>query len=178
VDFGRDAYVVIADNDIFINEVARLAELDGYRVEAAMRLAEGEASDLAHRFLRSADEAPTDIDVILGGGEATVTVRGDGTGGRNTEFALVAAQAVAERDLDLVVASLASDGQDGLVDAAGAVVDRKTVARGSAAGLDATAHLLNNDSGTFLEATGDLIAPGPTGTNVNDVYIAVRVAPA
>jgi hydroxypyruvate reductase len=174
--FSRDAYAVIADNDLFVDEVARLAARDGYRVGVKMRLAEGEASVLACQFLNVVDGTPQDFDVVLGGGEATVTVRGDGIGGRNTEFALAAAQQLAMTGTDLVVASLASDGQDGSIDAAGAIVDRETIARGRATGLDAAAYLLNNDSGTFLEATGDLLVPGPTGTNVNDVYIAVRVA--
>ncbi len=73
-----------------------------------------------------------------------------------------------------VVASLASDGQDGLIDAAGAIADRTTVTRASRMGMDPRATLERNDTGTLFERLGDLVTPGPTGTNVNDVYIAVR----
>ena len=111
---------------------------------------------------------------MIGGGEATVTVRGTGVGGRNTEFALAAAITLHDRKLDWTVASLASDGQDGTVDAAGAIVDRHTVSRGREMGLDARQYLDNNDSGEFFRRLGLLVTPGPTGTNVNDVYFAVR----
>jgi glycerate-2-kinase len=74
------------------------------------------------------------------------------------------------------IASLASDGQDGGVDAAGAIVDGGTVARLRDAGIDPEDALARNDSGTALGAIGALVAPGPTGTNVNDVYIGIRDA--
>ncbi len=96
-------------------------------------------------------------------------------GGRNTEFALAAAIVLDERQLDWSIASLASDGQDGSIDAAGAVVDRFTVTKGREIGLDARRYLDNNDSGEYLRRLGLLVEPGPTGTNVNDVYMAVRL---
>jgi hydroxypyruvate reductase len=104
-----------------------------------------------------------------------VTVRGDGVGGRNTEFALAAAIALAERGVDdWIVASLATDGQDGPTGAAGAIADVGSVERASAAGIDVRAALANNDSLTVFDAAGGTVRTGPTGTNVNDLYVAVR----
>lgn len=106
----------------------------------------------------------------VSGGEALVTVRGSGLGGRNTEMALAFAIEAAGLD-GVVLLCGASDGRDGPTDAAGAVVDGGTVARGVARGLDAAASLDRNDSYTFLKAAGDLLITGPTGTNVNDLYL-------
>jgi hydroxypyruvate reductase len=170
-----DVFTVVGDNETFVAGVARAAEQDGLRVAVELRLAEGEASDVATTFLKAA--AASDVDVVLGGGETTVTVRGEGIGGRNTEFALAAALDLSESRAPWVVASLASDGQDGRIDAAGAIADRDTVPRARALGLDPVTFHHQNDSGTFFQRLGDLVEPGPTGTNVNDVYIAVRFDP-
>jgi hydroxypyruvate reductase len=174
-----DVLTVIGDNDAAIEAAAQAAAATGKRVEIAWRERQGEASLLGREWVDRCAEAPPDVDVLLGGGEATVTVRGDGVGGRNTEFALAAALALAERGLDgWTVASLATDGQDALTGVAGAIADAGTVSRASAAGVDPLAALRANDSLRVFEAAGGLVAPGPTGTNVNDLYLAVRTSPA
>lgn len=168
-------YTVVGDNERFIEAIAAAASLYGLRPEVVIRNAEGEARDLANDFLSLVDST-SHADVFIGGGEATVTVRGDGSGGRNTEFSLSAAMRLADgQDSNLVVASLASDGQDGSVEGAGAIVDALTVGRAAERRLDARTALDANDSGGFFEELGELVVPGPTGTNVNDVYIAVRL---
>jgi hydroxypyruvate reductase len=106
---------------------------------------------------------------VLFGGETTVTVRGDGTGGRNTELALSAAVGIRGMGPGVVAASLATDGGDGTSPSAGAIVDGTTIARGEALGLDHHSALANNDSYTYLSRTGDAVITGPTGTNVNDL---------
>ena len=112
---------------------------------------------------------------MLGGGEATVTVRGDGRGGRNTEFALAAALELERRGtLDWVVASLGTDGQDATTGLAGAIADAGTAGRARDAGVDPVRALARNDSLSVFEISGGSVETGPTGTNVNDVYIAVR----
>ncbi len=174
-DVAADRFVIVGDNDFFIDEVAEAVSRDDLSARIALRGAEGEARDLALEFLGIAEEQSAGVDAVIGGGEATVTVRGPGKGGRNTEFALAAAIALDERRLDWSIASLASDGQDGLIDAAGAIVDRFTVARGRERGFDARLFLDNNDSGEYFRQLGLLVEPGPTGTNVNDVFVAVRV---
>ncbi len=175
-DTSSDSFVVVGDNNVFIEAVNGAARGDGMASRIELRQAEGEARVLARTFIESAENQPGEVEAVIGGGEATVTVRGQGIGGRNTEFALAAAIALRERGLDWAVASLASDGQDGLIDAAGAIVDRHTVAAGEAIGLDARRFLDNNDSGEYFRRLGLLVEPGPTGTNVNDVYVAVKLA--
>ena len=105
-------------------------------------------------------------------GETTVTVRGDGCGGRNQEMILSAAQAVEGME-NVVVMSVATDGIDGPTDAAGAYADGKTVWRAYKAGIKPQQYLRNNDSYSFFEALGALIKIGPTGTNVNDISLVL-----
>ena len=105
---------------------------------------------------------------LVWGGETTVTVLGQGKGGRNQELALAAALAM-EGLPGIVLVALGTDGTDGPTDAAGAVATGDTVARARVLGLDPLAYLANNDAYPFFDALGDLIHTGPTGTNVNDL---------
>lgn len=107
---------------------------------------------------------------ITVGGETTVTIKGNGRGGRNQELVLSSALAISGLN-NAVVASLATDGIDGPTDAAGAISDGTTIARGLKRGIDARKFLENNDSYSYFERLGDLVKTGPTGTNVNDVMI-------
>ena len=107
---------------------------------------------------------------LISGGETTVTIRGDGLGGRNQEFALAAAIEINGID-GVVVLSAGTDGTDGPTDAAGAIVDSATIQRGQSKGLDAAEFLARNDSYHFLQATGDLFITGPTFTNVMDLQV-------
>jgi len=109
---------------------------------------------------------------LLSGGETTVTVKGSGRGGRNTEFALGFALGADGLD-DVFCASADSDGIDGSSDAAGAVADGTTVQRGKAQGRSARDDLERNDSHSFFQALGDLIVTGPTLTNVNDLRVVL-----
>ena len=106
------------------------------------------------------------------GGETTVIVTGKGLGGRNQEIPLAAALKLGGSD-GVVVASLTTDGVDGPTDAAGAIVDGKTLARAAEANLAAERFLANNDSYHFFSRLEDLIFTGPTGTNVNDVSVII-----
>jgi hydroxypyruvate reductase len=111
--------------------------------------------------------------ILLSGGETTVTVRGDGRGGRNVEFLLSLA---IELDGLSGVHAIAcdTDGVDGREDIAGALIGPDTIARAWRAGLNPAASLANNDAHTFFETLGDSVVTGPTLTNVNDfraVYI-------
>jgi glycerate-2-kinase len=109
----------------------------------------------------------------IAGGETTVVVRGGGRGGRNQEFALGLAQALAGESI--VALSAGSDGIDGPTDAAGAFVDGVSGQRAAALGLDVAAALADNDSYPFFDRLDDLLRCGPTGTNVMDVKVAVGV---
>ena len=107
------------------------------------------------------------------GGETTVSVRGQGVGGRNQELALAAAVALDRTHLpegtDVAVVSLATDGTDGPTAAAGGLATAQSLARGRALGLDAAVALAENASLPYLSTLEDLVITGPTGTNVNDL---------
>jgi glycerate 2-kinase len=109
---------------------------------------------------------------IIAGGETTVTVTGKGLGGRNQEIPLAAVRSLKDMN-GVVVASLSTDGVDGPTDAAGAIVDGKTLERAVKIGLTPEEYLAKNDSYHFFSKLGDLIFTGPTGTNVNDVSVIV-----
>ena len=101
-----------------------------------------------------------------------MTVRGTGRGGRNQEAAVAAALEIDGRDVTFLAGG--TDGIDGPTDAAGGLVDGGTIDRGLAANFDPFAALADNDTYPFLEAAGDLIKIGPTGTNVADLWLLRR----
>lgn len=119
---------------------------------------------------------------MIYGGETTVTIHGDGKGGRNQELALAAARVLGNakslrvtKTLRVCVTALGTDGTDGPTDAAGAIAFCDTVERASNAGIDPQDFLDRNDSYHFFQPLGDLILTGPTGTNVADVVIALAM---
>ena len=152
----------------------RHANEQGLSVRRLAPQAAGDALLAAHRF---AHELVLSVeDVLLWGGETTVRLPPvPGRGGRNQHFALGAARLIAGH-ADLVILAAGTDGTDGNSDDAGAVVDGGTVARATAAGRGVEAALAAADSGTCLEASGDLLHTGPTGTNVGDLFIGLRQA--
>ncbi len=175
--FARVQTVVIANLRRAAEGAARRAGELGYDATLFGLAHEGEAREVAREIaaLALADTgAPTARPrCLIGGGETTVTVRGDGLGGRNTELALAAALAIAGRP-GVAIASLATDGDDGPTGAAGAVATGETVARGRALGLDAADYLARNDSARFFERAGGLLVTGPTRTNVADLYCVLK----
>jgi hydroxypyruvate reductase len=176
--FRRVRTRVIGSNRLSVQAAAREARRRGLRPLLLSTRLEGEAREVARvlvAVLRECVEsgAPASPPVcLLAGGETTVTVRGDGRGGRNQEMAVAAAAGLASFPVDAVVAALATDGIDGASEAAGGVADRTSVARARALGLAApAAFLAANDSNGFLAPLGDLIVTGPTGTNVVDLAV-------
>ena len=105
---------------------------------------------------------------IVVGGETTVTLLGKGIGGRNTELALAAVTELADFS-GVMRVTLATDGEDGPTDAAGAVVTGESFRRAAGMNLHRAYFLSRNDSYSFFATMDDLIKPGPTGTNVNDL---------
>ncbi|MDQ4045717.1 MAG: DUF4147 domain-containing protein [Chloroflexota bacterium] len=168
-----DLYCVVGDNEAFVAAVEDFLTSEGLNTERVWREREGEAREQAREWVEAMERA--EAQVVLGGGEMTVTVRGDGIGGRNTEFALAAGMELEARGLTGTVASLGSDGQDGTIDAAGGIVDEGTIRELRQADLDPVDAMDRSDSGGALAAIGALLVPGPTGTNVNDVYIGLRL---
>jgi hydroxypyruvate reductase len=125
------------------------------------------------RVLAVAESAASRPLCMIAGGETTVRVRGPGRGGRNQEFALALVDGL--EGASCHVLSAGTDGIDGPTDAAGAFVDGSTARRSRAHGLDSRRALDRNDSYGFFSATGDLFSPGPTGTNVMDIKIALAL---
>jgi glycerate 2-kinase len=174
--FQKVQNVVIGSNQTALKAAKLQAEVLGYHTQILSSSIEGESRAVARSHSALVKEiALTDKPVrrpacVISGGETTVTVRGDGLGGRNQEFALAAAIQIDGLD-GAVVLSAGTDGTDGVTDAAGGVVDGSTIQRGRARGLDAAAFLTRNDSYHFLKATKDLLITGPTFTNVMDLQV-------
>jgi len=142
-------------------------------LEGEARTAGRLVAGLAHGVAHGQSSFTRPVCLILGG-ETTVTLRGNGRGGRNQELALAAAIALEEYGAGpdpsgVAVVSLATDGNDGPTAAAGGIVTPGACARGRALGLDAQASLDANDSYTYLAALESLVVTGPTNTNVNDL---------
>jgi hydroxypyruvate reductase len=169
------APVIVADNHAVLECLAEQVIEDGGTVESPFIDATGEAREQGVAWAERCLQAERATGFLLGGGELTVTVRGDGVGGRNTEFALAAAARLhLAGEHDWVVASLTTDGQDGPTGVAGAILSADDIERMSGFGFDIEEVLERNDSLTPILAVGAEVAPGPTGTNVNDLYFAVR----
>ncbi len=165
------ANVVIGSNDMAAQAARKQAETEGFHARVLRTDLQGEARELgtrlAGRLKADAADDPRPF-CLIAGGESTVTVQGDGKGGRNQELALGAVETLADIQ-NLMLISLATDGDDGPTDAAGAVITSETAARARAAHLDIDDYLARNDSYHFFEALGDLLKPGYSGTNVNDL---------
>jgi hydroxypyruvate reductase len=173
--FGAVTTRVIGTNGTALDAAAREAARLGYAVERVERAVEGEARDVGRRVAEAALALPTDRPTCrLWGGETTVTVTGDGRGGRNQEVALGAAIALDGAEADVVVLSGGTDGIDGPTDAAGGWASPRTADAVRQAGLDPAARLADNDAYAALDAAGALVRTGPTHTNVADVIVALR----
>jgi hydroxypyruvate reductase len=170
---------IIANNRLLVEAAVTKARQLRFNTLILGTEFEGEAKDVGGVFGAIALEVELSGNpisspaCILAAGETTVTVRGDGSGGRNQEMALawairMASRAPASR---ACFASVASDGTDGTTDAAGGIVDPTSCARGMELGLVPAEYLQRNDSYHFLKATGDLINIGPTYTNLMDLQI-------
>lgn len=168
---------VIGRNDVALRAAAAAARRLGYEPVIEATPLVGDTTQAATAWAQRVRAQPADRRwCLLAGGETTVVVRGAGRGGRNQEFALAAAPDLA--GCPVAALSAGTDGIDGPTDAAGAFVDGRTIERARRAGLDWSAALRANDSYAFFAALGDLHRCGPTGTNVMDIKIALRVGSA
>jgi len=169
--------VIVGDNRLAALAAREEARLEGFDVEILMNDLQGEAREagvmLAKR-LREESANRSRPFCLIAGGETTVTVRGKGKGGRNQELALSAMDELSGLENALLIA-LATDGDDGPTDAAGAVVTGESARRAAALGLDAADYLSRNDAYPFFNTLGDLIKCGPTGTNVNDLILLLAI---
>jgi hydroxypyruvate reductase len=184
--FHRVHNAIVANNRLLIDAASAKARQLGFQTVVLGTEVEGEARDIARFWTAiarevglSANPAPPPV-CVLAAGETTVTVRGNGLGGRNQEMALAWAIAMAARPATIPVcfASVATDGTDGPTNAAGGLVDPSTCQRAAELGLKPQEYLASNDSMNLLKATGDLIVTGPTQTNLMDLQILLAGKPA
>lgn len=172
--FRRVRNTVIGSNRLALAAAARRARQLGFRTLVLSSEIQGETREIARmhgaiaREIVRCGQPIRPPACIISGGETTVTLRGNGLGGRNQEFVLAAALEIA-RLADTVVFSAGTDGTDGPTDAAGAIADGTTLARNPGA----AAYLNANDSYHYFEALGDLVKTGPTLTNVMDVRLVL-----
>jgi len=174
--FDRVYNIIIGRNDDACEAAVRRLNLVKCRPTLLTTSYEGEARS-AGAFMGSvvqyAASKPRPRSYVAGG-ETTVAVKGDGRGGRNQEFALGAAMKISGNK-GIALVSLGTDGLDGSTEAAGAIVDGNTVGIGEGLGVYPEDALQRNDSYGFFKRLEDLVITGPTGTNVNDVTVAVIV---
>jgi glycerate 2-kinase len=172
------ALTIVADNLTAARAASAAARAAGFHtlllstyLEGEARQAGGVLAGIARQIAATGDPVARPACVVCGG-ETTVTVTGKGRGGRNQELALAAAPFLDGLSQTLVV-GFATDGRDGPTDAAGGGVDGTTVARARSRGFDPARALRDNDAYPLLEAAGDLIRTGPTGTNVADLALVL-----
>ena len=173
--FGRVENLIVGSNQKSLEAAAAQAKSFGYRAMILASTIEGETRDVARmhaaiaRQIRTSGQPLKAPACIISGGETTVTIRGEGKGGRNQEFALAAAIDIAGLK-DTLILSVGTDGTDGPTDAAGALADGSTCDRSK---IDAKQALAKNDSYPFFEKLGDLVMTGSTGTNVMDIHVVL-----
>ena len=178
--FAGNEVHVIASASVSLEAAAEVARAAGIEAAILSDAIEGEAREAAHAHAALAREVLhrnrpfTKPIVLLSGGETTVTLKGKGKGGRNSEFLLsLAIDIDGHAGIHAIAAD--TDGIDGSEDNAGAFADASTVARLRKSGMVPAEMLANNDAWTAFNAIGDLFVPGPTGTNVND-FRAILIA--
>jgi hydroxypyruvate reductase len=175
---------IIGSNRLTVEAAAREARRLGMRAVVLTTRLEGEAREVARALtavLRECAETGRPARppaCLLAGGETTVTVRGEGRGGRNQELVVASVEPLSRFRHHAVVAALATDGIDGMSDAAGGIADQETLARAAALGLaPPVTFLAASDSRGFLAPLADLIITGPTGTNVVDLTLLLVGGP-
>ncbi len=167
---------IIGNNSAMLSAVAHVARQGGFRTVLFSTALTGEAQDAARQFAALARRAAGGRDplrrpcCVVAGGETTVTVTGRGKGGRAQEFAAAAAISIAGLP-NVWVAAIGTDGTDGPTEVAGAVVSGNTVSWAKTVGVDLSRALQRHDTYPALKALRSHICTGPTGTNVNDLYL-------
>ncbi len=175
--FKNTTHTLIGSNAISVNTTLKAAQNLGYETQLYDAHLCGEASNAAEKWVRYAkhliDNGINKPLALLAGGETTVTLKGNGCGGRNQEMALAFAIAAEQYGLKghWTFLSGGTDGRDGPTDAAGGIVDQDSIKRMIQADIDPVAMLDNNDSYTALKSSQDLLVTGATGTNVADLQV-------
>lgn len=170
LDSGRAAHTIVASNRVSAEAALETAQKLGFNAEILTLELTGEARLAGEKLATILSSKISQKRPYLGiaGGETTVKVTGQGLGGRNLEVALGAVQKMSGLERALLV-TLATDGEDGPTDAAGACVTHQTAALAKNFDLTEVSYLENNDAYHYFEKVGGLLITGPSGTNVNDL---------
>ncbi len=166
--------IIVGSNQKAVEAALKEAQHEGLETEVLSSDVTGEAREvagwLAEKAKKSFSQEHDGGICLISGGETVVTVKGKGKGGRNMELALSFAMEIEGMD-GITLLSAGTDGTDGPTDAAGAIVDGRTIIKAREMGLDPLDYLNNNDSYNFFKEIDSLIITGPTGTNVMDLQI-------
>ena len=167
--------IIIGSNAIAVEAAKKAAERSGYKTTVIFTELSGEASQVAKDLAKAALDQKKVLPkgektCLIAGGETTVTVKGNGKGGRNTELALAFGLAI-QGQRGITFLSAGTDGTDGPTDAAGAIVTGQMFSDAVKQGLDPQDYLTRNDSYTFFKTIKGLVITGPTGTNVMDIQL-------
>ena len=176
--FDRTANYIIARNEDALNAAKEAATQLGYHVNIIDKTMKGEAKEMAATFVNALMTYKGNKPAcLLMGGETTVTIKGNGKGGRNQEFVLAALIELMQLNVPAeqipIILSGGTDGTDGPTDAAGAFIDKNVLNNVKALSYDPLPYLLNNDAYHFFKQTGTLLITGPTQTNVMDIVIGL-----
>jgi hydroxypyruvate reductase/glycerate 2-kinase len=165
----------VANNEVACKAAKLKAEELGYKTMLLTTSLEGEARNIGKYLAEKATNYLTKSKkmVFISGGETTVTIKGNGKGGRNQEMVLGSIKDLENKDV--VFSSFATDGIDGMSNAAGAIADAYTFIRARKKDLNPKTFLNDNNSYEFFKKLGDLFITGPTGTNVMDIQILVKI---
>lgn len=171
--FSHVSNLIVSNNSLACETAFTVAKKAGFQPEILSTQLTGEASEVGPWLIEKSKKVhkETGGNVFISGGEPTVTLTGDGKGGRNQEMVLSVVSQL--KDSESVFASFGTDGVDGMSPAAGAIADGNTLSRAKKQGLDVELYLKNNDSFTFFHQLSDDIVIGPTGTNVMDVQVLI-----
>jgi glycerate-2-kinase len=165
---------IIANNQVVCKSVFNEAIKLGYKPKIITTILTGEAKEVGQRILKEIKEKKQEgYNLFIFGGETTVTVKGSGKGGRNQEMVLAVVEDI--YDKNIIFSSFATDGIDGMSDAAGAIADKDTYQKSVDKNLKISDYLNDNNSYEFFKLINDLLFTGPTGTNVMDIQIIVRI---
>jgi len=181
--FEKAYTYICADNRAALAAAADKARHLGYHTMVLSSMIEGETREVARMhgaMVREVLQSGNPVSppaCLLSGGETTVTIQGNGKGGRNQEFCLAMVDAIAEQN-HIVVLSAGSDGTDGPTDAAGAIISNQTARQAALAGLVPSRYLADNDAYTFFSRIQGLFFTGPTNTNVMDLRILLATGPS
>jgi hydroxypyruvate reductase len=175
--FDKVSHAIIGSNILALEAAREEAERMGYASLILSSMVEGETREVARvhtaiakEVIKSGRPVPPPV-CVISGGETTVTIKGEGLGGRNQEFCLASLPDLEGLPHRVVLLSGGTDGNDGPTDAAGAVVDPSAAERARKQGMSVSDYLERNDAYHFFEKVGGLLMTGPTKTNVMDVRI-------